>query len=286
MPYLKEASLSHDATAWARKQKTGSGTAKFVLMLLADQAGSDYSCWPSLDYLAGVSELGDSTIRAATKRLAEQGLIRVYYRHRSSGLRRSCRYQLLVDGPDTAEPETVDWVACRRTPDDDNRSELAEDNRSEPAEDPLAASASVRSERADIPSREPSLKNEAPKGTTGAPRSMRATRIPDNYIPTEEMRTWFAAEQLHQVVDVRTEHEKFMDYWRACPGVKGQKVDWAATWRNWMRTAGERACRNGWRPGSALVPTSGAPQQYKPSTTDQRVGQALDIARKYEEQGL
>jgi hypothetical protein len=95
------------------------------------------------------------------------------------------------------------------------------------------------------------------------------------------MRAWFTAEKLSAVIDGRTEHEKFCDYWRAEAGARAKKLDWAACWRRWMRTAAERAPR---RPGNSLAPTSGAP--YRPSTTDQRVGQALDIARKYEEQGL
>jgi len=122
---------------------------------------------------------------------------------------------------------------------------------------------------------------EDQKKTKTPSESSRATRLPANFIPDESLRAWFAAEQLHHVVDVRTEHAKFVDYWLGAPGVKGRKHDWPATWRNWMRSAAERATR---RPGNALAPTSGAP--YRPSTTDQRVGQALDIARKYEEQGL
>jgi hypothetical protein len=36
-------------------------------------------------------------------------------------------------------------------------------------------------------------------------------------------------------VDVRSEHPVFVDYWIAQPGQRGVKVDWEATWRNWMR---------------------------------------------------
>lgn len=33
------------------------------------------------------------------------------------------------------------------------------------------------------------------------------------------------------------EAELFVDYWRAQPGARGRKTDWAATWRVWMRKA-------------------------------------------------
>lgn len=36
---------------------------------------------------------------------------------------------------------------------------------------------------------------------------------------------------------VRTEAEKFKDFWIAKPGKDGVKLDWSATWRNWCRNA-------------------------------------------------
>jgi hypothetical protein len=123
-------------------------------------------------------------------------------------------------------------------------------------------------------------KTKKTSSSTRVPRST-AMRVPEDFEPDEKMRAWYSAEQLEQVISGRIEHQKFMNYWIAQPGAKGRKLDWRRTWMNWMLNAAERAGR---RPGNALVPTSGAP--YRPSTTDQRVGQALDLARKYEEQGL
>lgn len=264
--------MSHDATAWAKAQKTGSTSAKFILMILADYAGTDYSCYPSVKKLADLAEMGESTVRAATKLLAEQGLIRVYYRHKSSGLRRSCRYQLLIDGPETMEPETDDWASYRQIP--------AGDNRQDSAVDTPDLSASARQISADIPIKEPSLKNEPPVLISAASQP-RATRVPEDFEPDEGMRAWYVAEKIAEAgVDGRIEHQKFMNYWLAQPGVKGRKLDWRRTWMNWMLTAAERAPR---RPaGNSLVPVSGAPLQYDPnSTTNQRVVQGLALADKF-----
>jgi hypothetical protein len=115
------------------------------------------------------------------------------------------------------------------------------------------------------------------KTNTKTSSSLRATRLPENFQPDEKMRAWFAAERLGSVIDGVAEHAKFVDYFAGAPGVKGRKCDWAATWRNWMRTAAERASR---RPGNSLVPTSGAPRQY-PSTTDGKVMQTLGLAEKF-----
>jgi hypothetical protein len=67
---------------------------------------------------------------------------------------------------------------------------------------------------------------------------------------------WFRKNCPH--VDGRTEHEKFCDYWRAKPGKDGRKVDWVATWRNWMRTAEQRYTpRPGGRPSEPPASTAG-----------------------------
>ena len=55
---------------------------------------------------------------------------------------------------------------------------------------------------------------------------------------TPEMVTWFREHCPH--VDGRAETDEFRDYWSA-KGPEGCKLDWIATWRNWMRTAEERA---------------------------------------------
>lgn len=113
--------------------------------------------------------------------------------------------------------------------------------------------------------------------TPSVSRPKLATRITEDYIPDEKMRAWFAAENLQRVIDVKAEHAKFVDHFLAAPGERGRKLDWPATWRNWMRKAAERAP---YRPGDSLAPTSGAPRQY-PSTTDGKVMQTLGLAEKF-----
>lgn len=125
----------------------------------------------------------------------------------------------------------------------------------------------------------PSYREDQKKTKTPS-ESSRATRLPEDFIPTPEMREWFAEEKLHLAIDARIEHEKFVNYWVGCPGVKGRKLDWPRTWKNWMWTAAERA--PGRRPGSALASISGAP--FRPSTTDQKVAETLELGRRMQQQ--
>ena len=65
----------------------------------------------------------------------------------------------------------------------------------------------------------------------------KGTRIPKDFIPSEATRQTIVGEFPH--LDIAAEHRKFTDHWLAQPSQKGVKVDWDATWRNWMRRAGE-----------------------------------------------
>lgn len=69
--------------------------------------------------------------------------------------------------------------------------------------------------------------------------SRRGTRIPDDFALTAEMIAW-ARERGHRV-DLERETEKFINYWRAKTGKDATKLDWLATWRNWIMNAAQWA---------------------------------------------
>jgi len=77
------------------------------------------------------------------------------------------------------------------------------------------------------------------------PRGGRGTRLVDRFNLSPAMLEWAAAET--PGVDVRRETARFADYWRGIAGARGRKVDWLATWRNWMRTAQDRLPRSNGR---------------------------------------
>jgi hypothetical protein len=59
-------------------------------------------------------------------------------------------------------------------------------------------------------------------------------------------------------VDGRVETEKFVNYWRGKAGKDATKLDWPATWRNWMLNAAER---NGARASPSNAPKSIPPAE-------------------------
>ncbi|MFE3452425.1 hypothetical protein ACFXJ8_26225 [Nonomuraea sp. NPDC059194] len=87
---------------------------------------------------------------------------------------------------------------------------------------------------------QPGEQTAAPRGPS---RSTAGTRLPDDFPLTAEMIAW-ARENAPTCAT--PDHEAFCDYWRSVPGAKGRKLDWIATWRNWMRREhNDRARRNG-----------------------------------------
>lgn len=78
-----------------------------------------------------------------------------------------------------------------------------------------------------------------PSDAPPKPDRKTGTRLPDDFWPSPDMQEWFRKNCPH--VDAKREHAQFCDYWRAKPGTPGRKLDWPATWRNWMRTAEARS---------------------------------------------
>lgn len=66
--------MSLDATVWAWKQKVKS-TQKLVLLSLADRAGENHDCWPSIDRLVENTGLNRKTVMKVIKEMVDLELI-------------------------------------------------------------------------------------------------------------------------------------------------------------------------------------------------------------------
>lgn len=76
--------------------------------------------------------------------------------------------------------------------------------------------------------KKPSLRSGAKK----------ATRLADDWLPSETDRAFAKEAGLSDSV-IDQEAARFRDFWLAKPGRDGTKLDWSATWRNWIRRACE-----------------------------------------------
>jgi hypothetical protein len=116
-------------------------------------------------------------------------------------------------------------------------------------------------------SREPEPADGASAAAVAAPK--RGTRIPDQFFITDKMREWADGEV--PGLDLSWYTRKFVDHWRSSTR-NATKLDWVATWQNWMRSEFEK-------PGHRRI--NGRASPPKPSTTDQRVGDALALRERY-----
>lgn len=94
----------------------------------------------------------------------------------------------------------------------------------------------------------------------------RGTRLPAGWAPGESAIAWTAEHLRGTSVDPDRELDQFRDFWAAKAGENATKLDWTAAWRTWIRNAIDRTpSRNG----------------HRPSTTDQRVAQAAEVAERF-----
>ena len=100
------------------------------------------------------------------------------------------------------------------------------------------------------PNQEP-ITNTSPSLRSGEGR---ASRLPADWTLPDPWREW--ALQERPDLDPALTAAKFADYWHAKAGQDGRKLDWLATWRNWVRE--EKAPRSISPPHSSAAKYAGA----------------------------
>lgn len=68
-----------------------------------------------------------------------------------------------------------------------------------------------------------------------AEKAAKGTRLKDDWIPPRDWFEW--CEQERPDLNSTETYNAFHDYWIAKPGKDGLKLDWEATWRNWVRNS-------------------------------------------------
>lgn len=190
-----------------------SSSEKLVLLALANFANDKMECWPSQERIAADTELSERTVWAALNRLEALGMLSRERRNRADGTRSTDRFtlhfSLTIKSEPLANPAKTTRKSC--------------ESQSQSLQEPVATVATLTTFEPSIeePSEEPSL--------------ARASRLPDEWAPPPAD-FLFALERLG--ADLAAEElAKFRDYWRGVPGAKGRKLDWPATYRNWIRKA-------------------------------------------------
>lgn len=107
--------------------------------------------------------------------------------------------------------------------------------------------------------------NQCSKRTSSPPKT-RGSRLPMDFAVTTTMTDWANLRGLD--IDLDTETEKFVNYWTGVSGQRGVKLDWVATWRNWMLQAMEYKKR-------------GTNQQQRNSSNREKLSEYQQLFDKY-----
>jgi hypothetical protein len=94
---------------------------------------------------------------------------------------------------------------------------------------------------------ETETEGERPLQSLQKKSTARASRLPTDQVLTDQWFDFCKAERPE--LDAASTFAKFKDYWTAKPGKAGTKLDWSATWRNWVREekAPRAAAKDDWR---------------------------------------
>lgn len=79
------------------------------------------------------------------------------------------------------------------------------------------------------------LNNNQLKEKKEKKKNTRGTRLDKNWIPENEDCAFLFDNRPD--LDLTQTVESFKDYWTAAAGAKAVKLDWSATWRNWVRNS-------------------------------------------------
>lgn len=246
--------------------------ARLVMFVLADVAEVGTAeiperFTPSLSVLAHETGLNESTVKRHLKDLEAAGWVERSRPTIEAARLRSerTRYRLTVPG-------------CTESPDQGAEDAQGGAREAQPrAQREPSPGRTQRPNKEEVRSSPDLLLIKSDRSSSpGAPKARRGQRIPDDFAVTPEMNAW-AKEHVPQLAGMR-ETEKFINYWRAKSGAGATKLDWAATWRNWMITAAERLPNSRASPGNSLAVRG---QPSRPSTTDQRIADAQALKAKF-----
>jgi len=235
--------MSTHVTSPCWKQSSAKGSTRLVLLSLADQANDDGWCWPSVAAIAKRCAISERSVQDHLNRLCDAGGLLEVERVERPG--RSTQYRVLWG-----------WEGA-----EERRAELRRQHAAEQQQDTTqggADSAGVQNLRPAGPApggaahRGGGVQDSAPR-TVREPSpnrqgaQQRARRLPDDWTPLADV-----VAQMRQecpAIDQDLELRKFRDHWSSLGGQRGCKLDWTATYRNWIRNSTPPRGQLGAQPG-------------------------------------
>lgn len=185
--------------AWSAKV---SPAQKLVLLSLSDQANDDGVCWPSVATIQGRTSMSERTVFRCLSELEQLGFVRRMQREGRS------TYYLLLDPCQRVTPVTVAVTPDTVTPTPATVAPITINNHQN--------------------------HHTALPAVAAKTANKNGTRLPANFKMPQEWLN-FALERGLSKRQAEVEGDNFVDYWASKTGHTATKLDWAATWRMWIR---------------------------------------------------
>ena len=212
--------------AWEQDLPSGP---KFVLVALSDQSNDNGVCWPSIPQIAKRCGLDVRSVSRSLAKLEQMGLI-----ERDVLQGRGTTYRLVFINQSAETPLTN----CHATPDKLSCPPLT--NCPEPltnchaTPDKLSSKPSVT-----ISNHQEQGKLRVSQEPPQQEKQQRGSRLPADWNPSDVDKQFCKTERPD--IDPEKTADRFRDYWISQPGAKGIKLNWPATWRNWVRNESRSA---------------------------------------------
>lgn len=278
--------MSHQAVTWALKQPVSHSPAKFVLVVLAHHVNANaarpWNAYASVTLLAQETGQNRKTVLENLRRLVERGYLV------DSGERVGATGRIpvwnLIEPSNSPEAGTIEQYQNRddsTAPDQGplNRTQTGTIEANSPGTgtvSPLQQSQNrdryeagetrvmvpkspTEQEIKEVVGKTSEKSNAVVEKSAKVP-STRGVRLPATWVLP---RSWgLEAQRLCPgltVERIREIADEFRDYWVALPGSKACKLDWEATWRNWVRKEGRNAMPRNGRSSVVGVDAHGVP---------------------------
>jgi len=213
--------LSLPAHVWAIKQPVWNASERAVLAVLADFANTRGEAWPAFDTIAELCGMSRRGVIYTVKRLVARELIAICHGKRG-------RFYLLAMGADATAARQHDEPDATPAPPGATAAPEQCSGCTQSSQEPVKKPSDAGAQKGD--------RADGRKEKLGAAQPVRrGTRLSDDWQPSAEEIAW--AREHEPEVDWRREADKFRDYWLGKPGHGAVKLDWSATWRNWLRNA-------------------------------------------------
>jgi hypothetical protein len=180
--------MTWQATAWALKQRTGSPSAKVVILVLANYANEFGICWPSQKTLAFGTEQSEDSVQRRLRDLEKLGLIRKRKRKRKDGMWPITEYELLM-----AEDQINQAANCGTAD-----PSLPQTDQAGPQEQRTPSRTAVRQELSLNPTLEYSFGGHQ---AGGHPFAVRLANAVEKQLGTDVFKSWFKGVCLHEACD-------------------------------------------------------------------------------------